>query len=68
LHQGDGKLCNPCYENELPLTRELRAFLDLIRSRSTDSSHTALGIAIVRAIDRAEESIRNGGSSIRIGE
>jgi UDP-N-acetylglucosamine 3-dehydrogenase len=68
LHQGDGKLCNPGYENELPLTRELRAFLDLIRSRSTDSSHTALGIAIVRAIDRAEESIRNGGSSIRIGE
>jgi predicted dehydrogenase len=67
LHQRDGKVSYPGYETELPLTRELRAFLDLIRSRSTDSSHAALGVAIVRAIEAAEESIRNGGSVTKIG-
>lgn len=67
LHQRDGKVSYPDYESELPLTRELRAFLDLIRSHSTDSSHTGLGIAIVRAIEAAEESIKNGGSVTKIG-
>jgi predicted dehydrogenase len=67
LHHRDGKVSYPNYESELPLTRELRAFLDLIRSRLPDSSHTVLGLAIARAIEQAEESIRKGGCLISIG-
>lgn len=67
LHQRDGIVSHPGYEGELPLTRELRAFLDLIRSRSTDPSHIALGVGIVRAIEAAEESIKNGGAVTNIG-
>jgi hypothetical protein len=49
------------------LTRELAAFVDLVRSRSSDVSDTALGLAIAHAIAGAEASITNGGAVVKIG-
>ena len=66
-------LCNlqrrtsyPHYDDELPLTRELRAFLDTFRSGSTDRTHIGLGTSIVRAISAAEASINAGGVTVEI--
>jgi predicted dehydrogenase len=66
LHLKDGTVSYPDYAGELPLTRELGTFLDLVRSGATDASHVALGVAIVRAIAAAEESVRKGGFRIMI--
>jgi predicted dehydrogenase len=66
LHDKDGNTSHPGYDDELPLTNELRAFLDLVRSHSTDASHVALGVAIAQAIQSAQESISNGGAAVEI--
>ena len=51
LHEKDGSTSHPRYGNELPLTSELRTFLDVVRSHSTDASQIALGVAIAQAIE-----------------
>ena len=66
LHEKDGSTSHPRYGNELPLTCELRTFLDVVRSHSTDASQIALGVAIAQAIDGAQESISNGGAAVKI--
>jgi predicted dehydrogenase len=66
LHEKDGCTSHPGYDNELPLTSELRAFLDVVRSHSTDASQIALGVAIAEAIEGAQESISNGGTVVEI--
>ena len=65
LRQG-GINSHPAYENELPLTRELRSFVDAIRAGSTDRSQAALGTAVVRMIAAAEDSLAQGGAVIKI--
>jgi predicted dehydrogenase len=66
LHDKDGNTSHPTYDSALPLTNELRAFLELVRSHSTDASQIALGIAIAQAIEGAQESISNGGAAVEI--
>ena len=66
LHKKDGSASHPRYDNELPLTNELRAFLNLVRSHSTDASQVALGVAIAQAIEGAQELIFNGGGAVEI--
>jgi predicted dehydrogenase len=62
----DGNISHPTYDSELPLTNELHAFVELVRSHSTDASHIALGVAIAHEIESAEKSIRNGGVAVDI--
>jgi predicted dehydrogenase len=66
LHSKDGRTSYPAHDSEPPLTRELRAFLDLVRARSIDASHVALGLAVAAAIEAAEQSIENGGCVVEI--
>jgi predicted dehydrogenase len=66
LHDEDGNTSHPKYDSGLPLTNELHAFLELVRCHSTDASHIALGIGIAQAIEGAEESISNGGATVKI--
>ena len=66
VHDKDGNTSRPTYGNELPLTNELRAFLRLVRSGSSDASHIALGVAIAQAIGSAEESITKAGVAVEI--
>jgi predicted dehydrogenase len=57
----------PKYSDELPLTRQLSAFLDMVRSRRADASHIQMGAGIVRSIVAAEKSIEAGGRSVTAG-
>jgi predicted dehydrogenase len=65
-HDEAGIASYPDYDKELPLTRELRAFLDVVRGGSTDSSHLTLGIAVAKAIEAADQSIAGDGAPIEI--
>jgi predicted dehydrogenase len=62
----DGSISNPTYDDALPLTREMWAFLEMIRSGKANNSHVALGDAIAHMVAAAEHSIANGGASVNI--
>jgi predicted dehydrogenase len=66
LYGKNGEVSHPVYSNELPLTLEMHAFLQAIRSGNADASHVEMGVAIVRAIAAAEESIGLGGRAVAI--
>ena len=61
-----GTISHPAYDDELPLTRELRSFVDAIRAGSTDRSQAALGLTVVRMIAAAEDSLAQGGAVVKI--
>jgi UDP-N-acetylglucosamine 3-dehydrogenase len=52
------------YSADLPLTRELRAFVDAVRSGKNDPRHVELGVGIARAISAAERSIALDGQPV----
>ncbi len=56
----------PAYGEELPLTRELRAFIGMLSAARLDLTQLEGEVAIVRAIAAAEESARNAASSVAI--
>ena len=64
--QGGTVSHHPAYDDEPPLTREMRSFVDVIRAGSTERSQAALGVAIVRMIAAAEDSLAQGGAVIKI--
>ena len=65
LHRDVG-VTYPAYSAELPLTREMAAFLQAVRSGRTDGDHVQTGLAIVRAIAAAEQSIAQSGQPVAI--
>ena len=65
LHAG-GKIMHPEYESELPLTRELRMFVDSVRRKSSTSDSLALGRKIVSLVAAAEASARAGGVHAKV--
>ena len=67
LYDKRGETSHPPYADELPLTRELRAFLEAIRSADPSRHHLASAVAIVRAIAAAEESMSLGGQPVALG-
>jgi predicted dehydrogenase len=67
LHDKRGEIAHPPYGSELPLTRELRAFLDTLRSADANRHQLATAVAIVRAIAAAEESMDRGGQPVTLG-
>ncbi|WP_197089800.1 Gfo/Idh/MocA family protein [Mycobacterium nebraskense] len=56
----------PAYGEEPPLTGELRAFIDVLRTGKPDTTRLESEVAIVQAIAAAEESARNGGRLVAI--
>jgi predicted dehydrogenase len=56
----------PAYGAELPLTRELRAFIGALRAGRLDTIQLESEVAIVRAIAATEESARNAGQLVAI--
>jgi predicted dehydrogenase len=56
----------PAYGEELPLTRELHAFIGVLRAGQVDTVQLESEVAIVRAIAAAEESAWNAGRSVAI--
>lgn len=66
LHEGDGQPSYPAYAAELPLTRELTAFITAIRSGKLDPRQIQMGMSVVSAITAAEDSIRRDGQPVEI--
>ena len=64
----DGATQRLAHAADLPLTCELAAFLQVVRTRSQDRTELELGLAIVRAIAAAEKSASAAGQSMDIGE
>jgi predicted dehydrogenase len=58
----------PAYSEELPLTRELRAFIGVLRAGRLDPPQLETEVTIVRAIAAAEESARNNGRLVAIDD
>ncbi|MGH3556261.1 MAG: Gfo/Idh/MocA family protein [Mycobacterium sp.] len=65
LHNSRGT-SYPAYGEELPLKRELRAFIGVLRAGRLDTAQLENEVAIVRAIAAAEESARNTGRLVAI--
>jgi len=66
LYRKQGDPIYPSYSAELPLTRELTAFVEAVRSGKNDLRHVALGTSIARSISAAERSIALAGQSVAI--
>jgi predicted dehydrogenase len=66
FHDRAGAAQHLAHAADLPLTRELAAFLQLVRTRSQDRTELELGLAIVRAIAAAEKSVSAAGQSMEI--
>jgi predicted dehydrogenase len=56
------------YGADLPLTLEMRAFVDTVRSGRGDRSQLETGAAIVRMIAAAETSAKIGGATVDCGQ
>ena len=65
LHQ-HGEVTFPAYADDAPLTRELAAFLEMVRCGRADAPHLAIGTAIVQSIAAAEHAITAGGAPVNI--
>lgn len=59
-------LAYPPYSSELPLRRELEAFLRCIRTGRAPLSDLAQGLATVRILDAAERSLKKRGALIGV--
>ena len=66
LHDTEGRITYPSYDSEPPLTRELRAFLSLLREAGADRAHLDDGMNIVRAIEAVDRSVQDGGAAIAL--
>ena len=51
---------------DLPLTCELRAFVDAVRSGVADVSQLETGMAVTRIIAATETSARSGGAAVTL--
>jgi UDP-N-acetylglucosamine 3-dehydrogenase len=54
------------HRNELPLTLEMRAFVDAVASGNNDPSQLEAAVAITRAIAGAERSASEGGTTVTL--
>jgi predicted dehydrogenase len=56
----------PSYEAGLPLTRELEAFIEMVRGNRESPNDLESGTRVVRILEAAEESIANGGATVML--
>jgi predicted dehydrogenase len=66
LYDRQGSITYPTFSDELPLTQEMKEFLNAARSGKTDPAHLQTGMAVVRAIAAAEDSIRLNGQAVML--
>jgi predicted dehydrogenase len=62
----DGTTSAPDYSQDLPLTIEMHAFLEAIRSGRAEMAQCDLGVAIVRTIAAAEQSMLGEGERLSL--
>jgi predicted dehydrogenase len=61
-----GDMFAPYIDKTEPLERACRAFLEAIESGQPSASDGQAGLAVVRLLEAAERSIRNGGERVAI--
>ncbi len=66
VHDASGEVSHPPYDKEPPLARELRMFLEMIRTGRRDMPHIEVGAGIVGMIAAAERSLASGGQPVAI--
>jgi len=66
LYDAQGNIVRPSYVGDLPLTREMTAFLQAIRLGDADPRQVEMGCTVVRAIWAAQKSIGLKGRSVKI--
>jgi predicted dehydrogenase len=66
LRNETGDVTSLEYSEPLPLTVELAAFLQVVRTGQIDIDHLHIGLAIVRQIAAAERSLNDGGRLVAI--
>lgn len=69
LHKKTGtvpEISYPAYTPGSPLTLELQAFLDAIKTGTQPKTDADAGLAVVAVLDAAEQSIRAGGRIVTI--
>jgi predicted dehydrogenase len=62
-----GDMVAPRLDAAEPLALELADFARAVRTGSTPVSHARLGVDVVRCLEAAHASLRNGGDPVRIG-
>jgi hypothetical protein len=63
-----GSILSPYIEGDEPLRVECLHFLECVRERSTPLTDGRNGLAVVEAIEAAQESLRKGGSPVSIAK
>jgi predicted dehydrogenase len=66
LYNVEGAASYPGYSDELPLTREMHSFLELVRSGKVDRSRIETAVSVVRTIAAAHVSMANGGTPVNV--
>lgn len=64
VHQ-DGKITYPNYKKEMPLTAEMKAFIEMVKTGKRPKTDVQQGLDVVRILDAAERSIKLDGKSVR---
>lgn len=63
-----GNILSPYIEGDEPLRVECLHFLECVRERSTPLTDGRNGLAVVEAIEAAQQSLRKGGSPVSIAQ
>ncbi len=66
LRADNGDISHPAYEPGMPLTLELQAFLNTIKTGAKPNATAAEGLAVVRVLETAEKSIAASGIATKI--
>lgn len=59
-------LSYPVYENASPLTRELEAFVEMVKTKKKPLANIEGGLMVVKILEAAEKSILAGGTVVKI--
>jgi UDP-N-acetylglucosamine 3-dehydrogenase len=66
VQENQPALSYPSYESASPLTRELEAFVEMVKTKKKPRADLKSGIEVVKILEAAEKSILAGGTVVKI--
>ncbi len=66
VRENQPALSYPPYESASPLTRELEAFVEMVKTKKKPLANIESGLAVVKILEAAEKSILSGGTVVKI--
>ncbi len=61
-----GQVSYPSYEKTMPLTAELTAFIQMIKTKKKPKTDIQNGVEVVRILDAAERSMKKNGKPVKL--